>query len=360
MLFKHTQKRINKALDEAFSRAEKHPLAPRSLDTTTAKIVIFSDLHKGIRNRADDFRHSETAYNAAMKYYLDRGYTLIALGDVEELWEERAGPVLEKYKDTFSLEAQFHQLGHYFRVWGNHDDQWRYGDQVKKMLAPAYGGANLRVREGIRFQVLDGGEPIGTLFLVHGHQGTLDSDVFPSVSRFFVRNAWRPIQRITGFSPNTPAKDWKLAQGQNERLYRWSEQQDDLVLIAGHTHSPIFRSLYDETKMHDEMTALEKEIVAAPAERGLQKELRQRADQLAFVQERGRQVAEPLEATRVTRPSYFNTGCCCFTDGEITGLEIADGEIRLVRWSADESQPILEVLDKASLKSVFAELKRQG
>jgi hypothetical protein len=267
---------------------------------------------------------------------------------------------MEKYKDTFSLEAQFHQLGHYFRVWGNHDDQWRYGDQVKKMLAPAYGGANLRVREGIRFQVLDGGEPIGTLFLVHGHQGTLDSDVFPSVSRFFVRNAWRPIQRITGFSPNTPAKDWKLAQGQNERLYRWSEQQDDLVLIAGHTHSPIFRSLYDETKMHDEMTALEKEIVAAPAERGLQKELRQRADQLAFVQERGRQVAEPLEATRVTRPSYFNTGCCCFTDGEITGLEIADGEIRLVRWSADESQPILEVLDKASLKSVFAELKRQG
>jgi UDP-2,3-diacylglucosamine pyrophosphatase LpxH len=358
MIFKRTQERVDKALDAAFSRAEKHPLAPRSLDPATTKIVIFSDLHKGIRNRADDFRRSENAYNAALKFYFNRGYTLITLGDVEELWEERAGPVLETYKDTIGLEAQFHQSGRYLRAWGNHDDQWRYGSQVKKQLAPAYGGADLEVREGIRFRVMDGDEPLGTLFLVHGQQGTLDSDVFPSISRFFVRNVWRPIQRITGFSPNTPAKDWELAQGQNERLYRWSEQQEDLILIAGHTHRPIFKSLYNETKLHDEMAALENELVAAPAGRGLQKELRERADELASVQERGGLVVESLEGVSVTRPSYFNTGCCCFLDGEITGIEIAAGEIRLIRWSADETQPILEVLEKATLKSVFAELKR--
>src|SRR5215211_2783982 len=32
-------------------------------------------------------------------------------------------------------------------------------------------------------------------------------------------------------------------------------------------------------------------------------------------------------------PCFFNTGCCSFGDGDITGLELADGEIRLVRWS---------------------------
>ena len=34
----------------------------------------------------------------------------------------------------------------------------------------------------------------------------------------------------------------------------------------------------------------------------------------------------------VSPPCYFNTGCCSFPDGDITGLEIADGQIRLVRW----------------------------
>lgn len=357
MLFKHTQERVSKALDAALSRAGT---APRSLDLATAKIVIFSDLHKGIRNRADDFRRSETAYNAALKFYLDSDYTLITLGDVEELWEERAGKVLESYKETFSLEAQFHQSGRYLRVWGNHDDQWRYASQVKKLLMPLYGGASLQVVEGIRFRVMDADEPVGTLFLVHGQQGTLDSDVFPSISRFFVRNVWRPIQRATGFSPNTPSKDWRLAQGQNERLYRWSEGQEDLVLIAGHTHRPIFKSLYNETKLHDEMTVLEKGMSDVPAGRGLQKELRDRADELASVQERGGMVVEPLEDVSVTRPSYFNTGCCCFIDGEITGLEIAGGEIRLIRWSAGENQPVRELLDKAALKAVFDELKQGG
>ncbi len=37
------------------------------------------------------------------------------------------------------------------------------------------------------------------------------------------------------------------------------------------------------------------------------------------------------------RPCYFNTGCCSFSDGDITGLEIADGEIRLIKWPGDES-----------------------
>jgi len=33
------------------------------------------------------------------------------------------------------------------------------------------------------------------------------------------------------------------------------------------------------------------------------------------------------------KPSYFNSGCCCFEDGTITGIEIADGCIRLIKWS---------------------------
>ena len=32
------------------------------------------------------------------------------------------------------------------------------------------------------------------------------------------------------------------------------------------------------------------------------------------------------------RPVYFNTGCCSYGDGDITGLVIEGGKIGLVRW----------------------------
>jgi hypothetical protein len=34
-------------------------------------------------------------------------------------------------------------------------------------------------------------------------------------------------------------------------------------------------------------------------------------------------------------PLYFNSGCCCFVDGDITGIEIGDGDIRLIKWKEE-------------------------
>jgi hypothetical protein len=42
------------------------------------------------------------------------------------------------------------------------------------------------------------------------------------------------------------------------------------------------------------------------------------------------------------KPTYFNTGCCCFANGSITGIEIADGQIRLIKWNQDEGRVLLE------------------
>ena len=54
----------------------------------------------------------------------------------------------------------------------------------------------------------------------------------------------------------------------------------------------------------------------------------------------------------LSTPCYFNSGCCCFGDGDITGLEIADGEIRLVKWSSQRrvlaARPLDDVLDAVS------------
>ena len=53
---------------------------------------------------------------------------------------------------------------------------------------------------------------------------------------------------------------------------------------------------------------------------------------------------------------FFNTGCCCFSDGDITGIEIADGEIRLVRWPDDKKKPKPKILESESLRNICKNL----
>ena len=65
----------------------------------------------------------------------------------------------------------------------------------------------------------------------------------------------------------------------------------------------------------------------------------------------------PDDEVEQLKPSYFNTGCCCFPDGDVTGLEIIDGEIRLVRWPDGAGKPIRNPdLAHAKLTDIFAEL----
>ena len=55
-------------------------------------------------------------------------------------------------------------------------------------------------------------------------------------------------------------------------------------------------------------------------------------------------------------PSYFNTGCCCFDDGDITGIEIADGFIRLVKWYDEENGSKRKVLEEIAFEKLVEDL----
>jgi hypothetical protein len=46
------------------------------------------------------------------------------------------------------------------------------------------------------------------------------------------------------------------------------------------------------------------------------------------------------------KPTYFNSGCCCFSDGDITGIEIENGSIRLIKWTSNDHQPQRCVLEE--------------
>jgi hypothetical protein len=345
---------ISAALHAAFERALKQEQADGEsvLDIRSAKLVVFSDHHKGSRDGADDFRVCERAYNAALAYYDRLEYTLAVMGDVEELWEGWPETVLKAYPHTLELEGRFHQDGRYLRFWGNHDDAWSHSDLVDQWLSPALGGA-LKVRESLILHVRDGEEELGRLFLVHGHQGTFDSERIAPLSKFALRYFWRPIQRITKFSFNTPARDFVLRYAHDAAMYSWSESQQKVVLIAGHTHRPVFKSESQEEIVRKSLMEAEMKFAKRASSR-LQQQIAELAAELEWILAQNQQSPKNIPVVEFKKPSYFNTGCCAFLDGDVTGLEFSDGEIRLVRWPDDEDLPKPKVLAKAKLKDVFA------
>ena len=347
---------LEAALDAASSEE-------RDFDLATDKLVVFSDQHKGARDGADDFWRAERAYCSALAYYFELGHRLIVLGDAEELWETWSpAKVIRKHAGNdnraLDLEARFQVAGRYDRAWGNHDLNWSDPAQVAKHLVA--GGPfpeSFEVREGIRLRVLSAGRELGRLFLVHGHQGTADSQVITAVSR--------PVVRLFGFLQrrfkrgwNTPSTDWKLRQRHDRAMFAWakSKRSDRVVLIAGHTHRPVFWDSQRKPPTDREIEMLEGELRDAEQAAASDLPRAERAADLAYAEadKRWGEGSGGPPAEDMIPPCYFNTGCCSFADGDATGLEIEGGEIRLVRWPDNEGRARPQRLACAALEEVFS------
>jgi hypothetical protein len=80
------------------------------------------------------------------------------------------------------------------------------------------------------------------LFLVHGHQGDLLSDLIWPVGRFFVRNLWRNLQLFGLNDPTSAAKNYTVAKRVDRKLIHWSFENKKMI-VAGHTHRARFPTL---------------------------------------------------------------------------------------------------------------------
>ena len=67
------------------------------------------------------------------------------------------------------------------------------------------------------------------------------------------------------------------------------------------------------------------------------------------------QAPTPLE-----RPCYFNTGCCSYGDGDITGIELQGDQLRLVRWIRAEGEIAPRHLATDTLTGVFGSVGSRG
>jgi predicted phosphodiesterase len=335
----HIARDLTRVLDD--------PHTPRRvLDLDTPhRFVIVSDQHKGARDGADAFRQCEAAYTAALTHYRDRGFTLVLLGDVEELWEQGFAEVARQYADVLRLEASFGP-DRYVRIFGNHDDDWQNAARVTRQLASFVPVAE--AHEGLRLDVTHAGIALGTLLLVHGHQGTLFSHRWRAVSRVVLR-VWRRLQTVLGLRIRTPATDPCLRGDHDRAMYQWAAAQPRLILIAGHTHRPVWSSLTHLQKLEAELAAL-----LAAGDDGAP-DFRGRVEHLQIAIARLALASPPCHDSPKARPAYFNTGCCIYDDGDITGLELEEGVLRLVKWPAGGTGSRV-VFEEEPLRSIFARL----
>jgi UDP-2,3-diacylglucosamine pyrophosphatase LpxH len=348
--------RYEDRIERSLTRARENAPRPERIDIDALRLVVFSDHHRGLDDGADDFRPCKAAYHAALRHYAAAGFALYLLGDVEELWEGRPARIIETYRDTLRLERVFVAAGRYTRIAGNHDDLWQYQSQVDRYLKPfiADAGGIAEVLHAQVITVTSAGRELGEFFFVHGHHGTTDADRFARLSRLVVRYLWRQLQRMTGIRATTPATDFVLRLRHESAMHRWASKQKGVVLISGHTHHPVFMSESHESHLRSIVAKL-----AAAAERTadpvkqeeIRKALEQKTAQLGRILERSKGVFFHLNEH--DKPCFFNAGCCSFADGDITGIEISEGRIRLVRWRRPPAGPRKKILREDRLEAVL-------
>ncbi|MBC7866580.1 MAG: metallophosphoesterase [Gloeobacteraceae cyanobacterium ES-bin-316] len=279
------------------------------------KFIIFSDQHKGNKSWADDFNISEVNYVAALKFYNNQNFHFINLGDSEELWKFKAPDILPANEKSIATEAAFHP-GRYTKTFGNHDIIWKDKFAVAFYLKKYFDPLPL-IYEGVILKILGLNIPLNIL-LTHGHQGDLMSDN-NSLSTWLVAHIWMPLQRFLRININSASKDFSLRNLHNKMMYEWSSKRKNLLLVTGHTHKPVFASgrYYNHPAAKIETSMEHYELL----------------------------------------PVYFNSGCCCFDDGDITGIEIAEGYIRLIKWYDDEGGSKRRVLEEITLEKLITDLQ---
>lgn len=307
---------VFKSLTDLFNTAENDADQKVKLINTfaaDAKFIIFSDQHKGDRSAADDFKIAETNYTTALEYYFQNGFTFINLGDSEELWKFSADKILPVNELVLKRESSF-QPERYYKTFGNHDLMWKNKADVFIWLRK-YFMLPLIINEGILIKLKTSSREL-KVFLTHGHQGDTMSDN-NAFSTWIVAHLWLPLQRYLNININTPSNDFSLRNEHNIMMSEWSGAQQNLLLITGHTHVPVFASGRYYNHPSNKIPGKEQHLI---------------------------------------KPSYFNTGCCCFDDGDITGIEIENGYIRLIKWHEENNAIARKILEEKPLEDLLNNL----
>jgi len=299
---------------------KKGPVIPF---TESDRFIIFSDQHKGGKDGSDDFSFAEKNYLKALNHYNNLHFHFISLGDAEELWENNIFTIKKHHAVSFAAEKLFLERNAFTKIFGNHDLFWD-NDPLAPIVLEGIYGKKVKIFEGLILKTTVNTQPLA-IFLTHGHQGDKQSDG-NWFSKWFISNIWAPLQIYLELNLNTPAYDTNLKTTHNQYMYEWIATQKNMLLITGHTHQPVFLSLTHLERLFSQLFKAEQN-----------KNLQEIEDIRAQIKMRKIKEGSTTDFSAI-EPTYFNTGCCCFNDGDITGIEIEDGFIRLVKWEYNDKE----------------------
>ncbi len=285
----------------------------------------------------DIFARSAKNYLAALDYYNREKFTYINLGDSEELWENLFVTIKRHNKNTFEVEKKFLARKAFIKIFGNHDLYWDNDPLAAVSLMQIY-GETVKIYEGAILQTVVNNKSLN-IYLTHGHQGDLQSDG-NWFSKWFVSDIWAPFQAYLRINPNTPANNDLLKTDHNRIMYEWSSKRKNTLLITGHTHQPVFRSLTELEILYENLDLAKKE-----GNNTLADDLQNRITKLHLKGNNAPNFNGYLD-------TYFNSGCCCFDDGDITGIELEDSYIRLIKWEYNNKESVRAILEESKLEDL--------
>lgn len=233
---------VQQILSRAYKKAKKINIDEFS------KLIFFSDCHRGDNSYADDFSHNKLIFFHALRDYYENDFTYIELGDGDELWENRHfESIFEPYKDIYELLKKYHDNKRLHMIYGNHDMVYRKPKIVEKFLGSYFNtatGKKTELLKGLKFHesiILNVKGLKKNILLIHGHQADFFNYILWKLSRFLVRFFWQPLQKSFGIKdPTSPAKNYKELVKVERRIKKWILNNDNQMIIAGHTHRPRF------------------------------------------------------------------------------------------------------------------------
>jgi UDP-2,3-diacylglucosamine pyrophosphatase LpxH len=249
--FKRAEMSVNNRLTQTLRNAK---IIPFDLNS---KFVFFSDCHRGVNDWADDFAHNQTIFFHALQSYNREKFTYVEVGDGDEMWENKQFMEIRKsHSHIFWELSKFYHDGRFLMLYGNHDIEKRDRRVVRRNLhsyledrsgerKPLFPG--ITVHESLLLKPVGGGKSI---FVLHGHQADPINDRYWRLGKFLCRNFWKPLQLLGIKDRTSPAQNFYKRNKVEKRLINWT-RENNLITIAGHTHRSRFPDKFDTPYYND-------------------------------------------------------------------------------------------------------------
>ncbi|HOX48470.1 MAG TPA: serine/threonine protein phosphatase [Spirochaetia bacterium] len=301
--------------------------SPREELKEGSRYVFLSDLHLGDGGSRDDLAPNRgLVQNMLSRYYLERGYTLVLNGDIEDLSKFRYTDIRAAWSSLYAVFDAFAKEGRLRKLVGNHDlGLLRIKDHPYELS------------HGL---VLERGRD--RLFVFHGHQASKFFTRHDYLSDFIVRYLAKPLK-----IRNTSVDDDSKRRFKTERRIYRASRALGVVAVTGHTHRPLFESLskYDSLRWAIEELVAEYPLASGPRREAVAEMVELYRDELSRLGKR--ELAFDLSRSLYDRgsllvPCLFNSGCATGKHGA-TAIEYAGGELALVHWTGKKGpRPYVE------------------